>query len=52
MLVREIDAPDHVVALPDHVDDLGRLDEIERLRRVEQLPGDAARIAARLRRER
>src|SRR5882757_6817836 len=52
MLVGEIDAADHVVALPDHPHLLWHLDEIERLDRIEQLPGDATGPASRLRAER
>src|ERR1700726_3345824 len=46
MLIGKIDAAYHVVALPDHPHLLGRLDEIERLDRIEQLPGNAARITS------
>src|ERR1700731_1022773 len=46
MLIGKIDAASHVVALPDHPHLLGRLDEIERLDRIEQLPGNAARITS------
>src|SRR5207302_5034674 len=48
MLVGEEDAAHHVVALPDHPYLFRRLDEVERLRRVEQLARDAARITPRL----
>src|ERR1700730_18494491 len=46
MLVGKIDAAHHVIALPDHPHLLGRLDEIERLDRIKQLPGNAARITS------
>src|SRR5207302_5560052 len=52
MFVGEENAAHHLIALPDHPYLLGLLDEIERLRRIEQLPWDAARIAPRLRRKR
>src|SRR5256885_16766662 len=48
MLVGEIDAAHHLVALPDHPHLLRRLDEIEWLRRIKQLPWDAAGVAPRL----
>jgi hypothetical protein len=38
-LSRQVDAADHVVALPDHPNFLGRLNEIEGLSRIEQLSG-------------
>ena len=45
MLVGEVDAAHHVVALPDHPHLFRRLDEIEGLGGIEQLSGDAAGIA-------
>ncbi len=48
MLVSHVDTAHHVIALPDHPHFLGCLDEIEWLRRCQQLPGNAARIAGRL----
>src|SRR5262245_16864791 len=47
-----VDPAHHVIALPDHPHHLGRLDEIEGLRRCEELLGDSTRIARRLSRER
>src|SRR5579863_9483543 len=48
----EKDSPDHMITLPDHPD-FGRcLDEVDRFERIEQLAWNAARPAARLRRER
>ena len=52
MAVGKIDAAYHVVALPDHPNFFRRLDEIERLRWVQQLPRDAARVAPSLSTER
>src|SRR5215469_9052415 len=51
MLIGHVDAADHVVALPDHPYLFRRLDEVHGFRRIEQLPRDPARVAARLRRE-
>src|SRR5215471_6087570 len=51
MLVSHIDAANHVVALPDHPNLFRLLDEIHWLGRGQQLPGNATRIAYRLRRE-
>src|SRR2546422_3127721 len=51
MLIDEINPPHHVIALPDQPNLLWRLDEIERLRGIEQLTGDTAGIASGLRRE-
>src|SRR5215475_4631984 len=45
MLAGEVDAAHHVVALPDHPYLFRPLDEIHWLDRIEQLPGNAARIA-------
>src|SRR5437763_5929243 len=52
MLVGEIDATHQVVALPDHPNLRGLLDEKDRLEGPQQLARDASRIAAPLRRER
>src|SRR2546425_8462035 len=49
MLVGEVNATHHVIALPDHPDLPRSLDEIKRLRWKEQLPGNTAGIASRLR---
>ena len=46
MLVGQPDAPDHLVALPHHGDDVFFLDEIDRLEREQQLPRHTAGIAA------
>src|SRR5262245_26628366 len=52
MLVGEVYAAHHVIALPDHPQLPRSLDEIKRLRWKEQLPGNTAGIASRLGRER
>src|SRR5262245_61483706 len=52
MPVGEEDAAHPLVALPDHVDDLRGLDDVERLRGPRQLTRCASRPAARLRQER
>jgi hypothetical protein len=51
MLVGEVDAAHHVVALPDHPHLFGGLDEVERLEWPQKLAGNASRIASRLRRK-
>ena len=48
MPVGEEDAAHPLVALPHHVDHLRGLDNVHRLERKQQLPRNAARIAARL----
>jgi hypothetical protein len=48
VLIGHVDATHHVVGFPDHPHFALRLDEIERLRRRQQLLGNAARIARRL----
>src|SRR6266436_4391597 len=52
MLVGQVDAAHHVIALPDHPHLFRRLDEVHRLDWIEQLPGNAARITSPLGRER
>src|SRR5690349_5779298 len=48
MFVGEINTTHHVVALPDHPDFFWRLNEINRLRWIEILPGNTAWPAASL----
>jgi hypothetical protein len=45
MPIRHVDTAHHVIGLPDHPHLPGRLDEIERLRRRQQLLGNTAWIA-------
>src|SRR2546421_2000584 len=52
MLPVKKDAAHNMIALPDHPDFLRRLDEIDRLKRIQQLSRHTTRPAARLRGER